>query len=1047
MTRWRFVLKSLWHYRRTHGGVVLGSAIGAAVLVGALLTGDSVRGTLDDIAASRIGRVHNVMSTGDRFFRATLADSFDDAAAVLTVNAVATTPAGRSRANRVQLLGVDDRFWRFAPASIEPLALHDDQIAINERLAAQLNARPGDTIVIRAAQPSSLPRDMPLAQVDDASTALRLTVAGIVGDRQFGRFNLQADQAPPYNAFVSRNMLADRLTLAGKANLLLTDDNADGLRDYWSIEDAQLTVTRDDQFVQISSDRVFMDQPYADAFSNSTLVLTYFVNRIAGKDRVTPYSTVAAVSNLDLKPDEILITSWLADDLGAAVGDDISLTYFIPGAGRQLAEQTHRLRVAGVMAMDDPRIDPSLMPNLPGLADAEHCREWDAGFPVDYDLIRDKDEAYWTKYRGTPKALISYATGKKLWANRFGALTAIRVPPQVDVQQVIRDNVDPATVGFAFTNVRQQAADATQQSLDFGSLFLSMSFFLLVAAAVLTGLLFVFGIEQRNREIGLLAAVGWLKPAIGRYLMLEGFILAIVGSAIGCALGAWYTRAILYALNSVWQDAVASATLRFHGTRSSLAAGFIASVTIAAIAMHLTLRANLGRQARDLLTGQSRRQVEAPGPAMRTRWVAVISLFSAIGLLWMSRGASGAQAAGVFFGVGSLLLLSAIATCRVILAGCRRLLPHGDFSLSELAVRQATRRRGRSLAVITLIACGCFMIIAVGANRQAPASKGAGGFALYGETALPLLYDLNTADGRDAFAIADDAMQNVTVTPLRLRDGDDASCLNLNAALSPRLLGVDPKLLAGRFGSVDWALLDGGDGDVIPAIGDDATVTWSLYKKVGDTIDYIAENGRPIELRIAAVMPNSILQGSLIIGETNFQRVFPSISGHRVLLVDGAKANAATLTDALSDLGLELTPTAARLALFSSVQNTYLSIFAALGGLGLILGTAGLGAVVLRNMLERRSELAALTAVGFTQRRLLWLILIEHGLLLETGLLCGIICAVVAVWPAVRAGSGQVPYALLITLVVIIWASGLIWTTLATMMSLRGPLIAALRSE
>ena len=61
---------------------------------------------------------------------------------------------------------------------------------------------------------------------------------------------------------------------------------------------------------------------------------------------------------------------------------------------------------------------------------------------------------------------------------------------------------------------------------------------------------------------------------------------------------------------------------------------------------------------------------------------------------------------------------------------------------------------------------------------------------------------------------------------------------------------------------------------------------------------------------------------------------------------------------ALQDAGLELTPAAQRLNEFNAVQNTYLSTFQVLGGLGLLLGSAGLGVVVLRNVLERAANWA-----------------------------------------------------------------------------------------
>ena len=82
-------------------------------------------------------------------------------------------------------------------------------------------------------------------------------------------------------------------------------------------------------------------------------------------------------------------------------------------------------------------------------------------------------------------------------------------------------------------------------------------------------------------------------------------------------------------------------------------------------------------------------------------------------------------------------------------------------------------------------------------------------------------------------------------------------------------------------------------------------------------------------------------------------------------------------------------PTAERLAEFHKVENTYLSTFQTLGGLGLLLGTLGLAAVLLRNVLERRRELALLGAVGYGRSRLFASSIAESALLLVCGLAVG----------------------------------------------------------
>jgi putative ABC transport system permease protein len=372
-----------------------------------------------------------------------------------------------------------------------------------------------------------------------------------------------------------------------------------------------------------------------------------------------------------------------------------------------------------------------------------------------------------------------------------------------------------------------------------------------------------------------------------------------------------------------------------------------------------------------------------------------------------------------------------------------------------------------------MLACGSFLIVSIGvfrldANRDATKrSSGTGGFALIGETTMPVVQDLNSKSGREFFALNESELAGVNFVPLRVREGDEASCLNLNRAQKPRLLGVKPELLYGRFAFTKnlndmtkigpWSALARFhlsvplEKDEIVAIGDANSIQWAMGKKVGDTIDYVDERGQTFKVRIVGAVANSILQGQLIIDEAEFVKRFPGESGYRMFLVD-APSNAvaqvsATLSRAMQDVGLELTPAAQRLAQFNAVQNTYLGTFQVLGGLGLLLGSVGLGIVVLRNVLERRGELAVLMAVGFRKRTLQRLLLIENGALLVAGLVLGMIAAAVAVLPALFSAPAQLPYVSLALTLAAVLLNGALWTWAATRVALRGDLLAALRNE
>jgi len=473
--------------------------------------------------------------------------------------------------------------------------------------------------------------------------------------------------------------------------------------------------------------------------------------------------------------------------------------------------------------------------------------------------------------------------------------------------------------------------------------------------------------------------------------------------------------------------------------------------------------------------------VRPSGPRPKSLLLSLSSLLLAVSLLGWALATGQAANAGAFFGAGALLLVAALAFTSAFLTRLERSEAAAALNLASLGIRNTTRRRSRSLATVTMLACGSFLVLSIGVFRldeNADATKrssGTGGFALLGESTLPVVQDLNTKAGREALGLDDKSLECVSVVPFRVRDGDDASCLNLNRAQKPRLLGVNPRSLAeeGRFEIVAkadfvhpkkaniWTLLFESqshgraavwnDG-AIPAIADQNSILWAMGKKVGDIIEYPEpdERGRPVRLRLVGAVANSILQGNLIIAEDEFTARFPSEAGYRYFLVDVPTNRiadvSATLTRALRDFGLELTPATRRMAQLNAVQNTYLGTFQILGGLGLLLGSAGLGVVVLRNVLERRGELALLLALGFRAKALRWLVLSEHAALLLLGLLSGVVAAGVAVLPSVL-GAGELPVGGLALTLGGVLASGLIWTWLATVSALRGQLLDALRNQ
>jgi hypothetical protein len=509
---------------------------------------------------------------------------------LLRLPGMAARQDGTARANQIQVWGVAD-FWTFArppevagsPQRSEQwrfsTALPPDSVLLNEALAAQLQAKAGDAIILRIHKPSALSRDAVITPRDDASIALRLTVNGVVSSEQFGDLRLNAGQTPPLNAFVQINELGAAAGVAGRANVLLatsmrrqspamlnelkrtvnrwlarisprlrlavrstveragTDEQREAsrqaLRKALRPEDLELNLrlTEGRDFVELNTRRIFLEEPIVAAATTaqSAGILTYLANLIRRGTNVVPYSMITAAgapwTPTDMREDEILLNQWLADDLGAGKGDLVEVSYYLADSGSRLIERTNRFRVRGIVPMTGVYRDRSLMPEFPGLAKAESTHDWDAGFPLEHK-IRDVDEAYWKQYRGTPKAFITLPAGQSMWSNRFGNLTSIRWPapegvsPAVfrgRIEQNLMANLDPAQSSLRFEAVRDQALASADQAQNFGGLFLGFSFFLIAAALILMALLFQFALEQRTGEVGTLLALGFTGKQVRRF--------------------------------------------------------------------------------------------------------------------------------------------------------------------------------------------------------------------------------------------------------------------------------------------------------------------------------------------------------------------------------------------------------------------------------------------------------------------------------------------------------------------------------------------------
>jgi len=805
----------------------------------------------------------------------------------------------------------DDLLLGFGPFWVSGDESYYDTLApgeaiINRNLAEKLNAQPEDVITISMRNPEFSIESI-YSHLAGQSWA-NVTVKAVVLDRGVGRLNLETTSITAANLFLNLTYLQGLIGAPSEINTILVSNEGDeragleltneatqrlqdALDDAVGYRDIAMNVDSFD-YIRVESENVFFDLEYIARVEQIATVLpdieaispltSYFVNNISFGGNVVPYSIVtgldpAADSDFglfvdnstalemvgEIEDDEMIITNYTAARLGAGVGDTVSVNYTVFTRTYTMVYRTATFTVAYVVNIVDKANDENLMPPIPGIRGESSCAGWDPTW-MEGEQMRSEmtweDLDYWTAYGGTPKAYITLSKAQQLWSNDLGSITTIKVkagdvtallPP---FRSQLNSSVTAGDAGIVVVPVKQQGVESAE-----GVQLLTETFLSFGAIAIIAGIILVAGLvgvimDDRRREIGTLGALGYSRGQITAVFGIEGFLLAVIASAIGILAGILVAGVSILLTNTFWSNIMEGTTVPLHFTLETVLLGFAAGLLLSFLAFtffaYWTTRVPVVSALKELdVSDDARKGASVPrafavlGAVMTASYFilpmdeslgsltilagpAFLVLFSPFFLRGSARrialhvgmllavaitiavdihfvSTSGSVPFLLFFASGFMIILALMVWLSTnmksigsfasrLLSGSRRY-----PVTSKMALLSPSRKVRRTCLAISIFAVVIFTYLGLSvnisgqqANLEQIVEHQGAGYDVIAESSVSLRFDLGSVEERAKNNLSD-FPANVEVVQFLTYGEPGGSCSNLRKNLPPKLIGVN----------------------------------------------------------------------------------------------------------------------------------------------------------------------------------------------------------------------------------------------------------------
>ncbi|NOX31665.1 MAG: FtsX-like permease family protein [Actinobacteria bacterium] len=607
--------------------------------------------------------------------------------------------------------------------------------------------------------------------------------------------------------------------------------------------------------------------------------------------------------------------------------------------------------------------------------------------------------------------------------------------------------------------------DAEAEGTELTTIFSSIGSFAVLSGILLVVNIVVMLTDERRSQLGIMRALGVRRSQVVRIMGLEGTFYAIASTAAGVSLGIGVGWIVGYFSNTVVQNDGLSLSFQFETSSLVTAGAIGLLVTLATVWLSSIrlARMNVISAIRDLPSPQGvgrswLRDLAGLGAAALGAFLLYLGVTEdsamaamtgvpilAVGLIPTARRLVGWKAATSLAGLGAVIWGIAVFTVLpdamrnpeinifvlqgvVLVTGSvmaltanealwRRIIDLSGRGRAGVPIRLGMTyplaRPGRTGLLVAMYSLVLFTIsfmaiITAVFDEQGPAivDQTSAGFDIIVDSNRTNPVDeteLNSIDGVSATAalnriwldvVAPGSDQTLPVT------GIDESFLTFGG---PELQSMDP-----RYVDADdlWRAVISDSSKVVVGeftFGDDADEVLS----VGDELTIFSDVGAGRQrVTVAAVLQNDWMYNGVLTGAASVDALVDgSVIPTRFYVSTAAGLDpgdfAARLNGELLSNGAEARSFLAEVSEELDGSSAFIRILQAYLGIGLLIGVAGLGIVLVRAVRERRREIGMLRAIGFTSTTIRRAFLVEALFIAGQGAILGVGLGIVTGWQVV----------------------------------------------